>query len=172
MLHKIEKFCDLIMAYICILSDYSEKAEHIIVDVIQSAKNSGMSDIQILGWYFMSCLYIKERQYDLACGVINNALVFLEKNSFKGDYVGMLLKYNLYKVFVFKRDFEKAQICLEQAVGIANKYGIKFEFKQVEPPPEEPEHTEETNESDYYNIQGDDNVPKQDDFEFEEVESE
>lgn len=168
MLHKLEKFCDLLMSHVCIMSDYSDKAEHIIVDIIQSGKNSGMSDIQMLAWYFMSCLYLKEKHYDLAYGVINNALIFLEKNSFKNDYIAMLLKYNLYKVFTMKRDFEKAQICIEQAMSIAQKYGINFEFKQIEPPPEEEiTKPDKPSESDYYE-QTDANSASDDDFQFEE----
>ena len=169
MLHKLEKFCDLMMAYICIMSDYSDKAEHIIVDIIQTGKNSGMSDIQMLAWYFMSSLYINEKHYDLAYGVINNALIFLEKNSFKNDYLAMLLKYNLYKVFTMKRDLEKAQICLGQATGISQKYGINIEFKQVEPPPEEEVTQTEIKESDYYDNEPD--TDSDEDFQFEETAS-
>ena len=151
------------------MSDYSDKAEHIIVDIIQSGKNSGMSDIQMLAWYFMSCLYIKEKHYDLAYGVINNALIFIEKSSFKNDYISMILKYNLYKVFTMKRDLEKAAICLNQAMGIAQKYGIIFEFKQLEPPPKEEIQQTEINESDYYDIQQSTDDISDDDFQFEEA---
>ncbi|MBO7672400.1 zinc ribbon domain-containing protein [bacterium] len=149
MLHKFEFFCDLLMAHVCIVNGNFKKAEHIIVDVIQSGKDKGIADIQMLAWYLMSCLYLKEKQYDLAYGVINNALIFLEKSAFKNDYISMILKYNLYKVFVCKRDMERAQICMQQAVGIAQKYGVNYPFNEIEPPPEEevkPVPEEENNE--------------------------
>ena len=40
----------------------------------------------------------------------------------------MLLNYNLYKVFMFKRELDKAQLCIEQAMTIAEKHDVIFPF--------------------------------------------
>ena len=40
----------------------------------------------------------------------------------------MLFKYNMYKVMMFKKEYEKAEICLNHAKYIANKYNINFNF--------------------------------------------
>jgi hypothetical protein len=40
----------------------------------------------------------------------------------------------MYKVFMYKREPEKAQICMNQAQYLAGKYGIMFVFDTVEMP--------------------------------------
>lgn len=87
-----------------------------------------MAGVELLAWYFMSNIHLKERQYDVAYGVINNSIIQLEKNRLHSEFLILLLNYNLYKVFMFRRDFNKAQLCIEQAMSITQKHEMFFPF--------------------------------------------
>ncbi len=128
MLHKIEYICDLLIANAYIRIDSLPKASHILYDVINTAQTKGMAGVELLAWYFMSNIHLKERQYDVAYGVINNSIIQLEKNRLHSEFLILLLNYNLYKVFMFRRDFNKAQLCIEQAMSITQKHEMFFPF--------------------------------------------
>ena len=40
----------------------------------------------------------------------------------------MLFKYNMFKIMMFKKQYDKAEICMSHAQYIAKKYGINFVF--------------------------------------------
>lgn len=128
MLHKIECICDLLLANIYIQINNLPKASHILFDIINLCQAKGMAGVELLAWYFMSNLHLKERKFDTAYGVINNSIIQLEKNRLHSELLIMLLNYNLYKVFMFKREFNKAQLCIEQAVSIAQKHEAFYPF--------------------------------------------
>ena len=128
MLHKIEYICDLIIANAYININYLPKASHILYDVINDAQAKGMAGVELLAWYFMSNIHLKEEQYDTAYGVLNNSIIQLERNRLHSELLIMLLNYNLFKVFMFKRDINKAQLCIEQALAIVQKHEIFFPF--------------------------------------------
>lgn len=128
MLHKIESICDLFIASAYIRINSIPKASHILYDVINISQEKGMAGVELLAWYFMSNIHIMEKQYDTAYGVINNSIIQLEKNRLHSELLIMLLNYNLYKVFMFKRELDKAQLCIEQAMTIAEKHDVIFPF--------------------------------------------
>lgn len=128
MLHKIEYICDLLIANTYIRIGSLEKASHILYDVINTAQAKGMAGVELLAWYFMSNIHLQEKQYDTAYGVINNSIIQLEKNRLHSELLIMLLNYNLYKVFMFRRELNKAQLCIEQALSIIQKHEMFFPF--------------------------------------------
>ena len=87
-----------------------------------------MTTLLYVAWYVMSLLHLKENKYDVAFGIINNSLIQLEKNNTTSEYLLMLFKYNMYKVMMFKQQYDKANICIDQAHYVAQKYGINFVF--------------------------------------------
>ena len=76
----------------------------------------------------MSELHLKQNKYDVAFGIVNNSLIQLEKNNTTSPYLLMLFKYNMFKIMMFKKQNDKAEICIGHARYIAEKYGINFEF--------------------------------------------
>ena len=105
-----------------------QKAEFILNQILKETHYNGMTNIIYATWYIMSELYINKEKYNIAYGIINNSQIQLEKNNNASEYLLMLLKYNLYKIMMYNKDYNKAEICINQAIYIANKYGINFDF--------------------------------------------
>lgn len=127
-LTQIEIFCDLLIGYTYINLNSYKKAASIIYKIIKSVKSQGMHLLQHLGWYFLSEMNIREKKFDVAYGMLNNSTIQLEKYGKASDLLMLLFKYNMFKVLMFTGHVDKAQICLNQAYYITQKYNIKFEF--------------------------------------------
>lgn len=127
-LYQLELFADLMVGYSYMELNSFKKANSIIYKIIKETNNNGMTTLLYVAWYVMSLLHLKENKYDVAFGIINNSLIQLEKNNSTSEYLLMLFKYNMYKVMMFKKDYEKANICIAQANYIAQKYGVNFVF--------------------------------------------
>jgi len=131
-LTHVEIFCDLLVGYAYVLIDAHEKASSIIYKIIKSSKQQGMHLLEHLGWYLLSELNIKQRKFDVAFGMLNNSIISMERYGKASDYLMLLSKYNMFKVMMYLGETEKAQMCLNQAYYISQKYGINFEF-DIEP---------------------------------------
>ncbi len=124
-LYKFELFVDLMIGYSYIQLNSFKKAQSIIQKVITSAKEYGMSSIEHIGCYVMSILEIKLCRFDIAYGVLNNSTIQMEKNPIS-EYLTMLHKVNMYKVLMCCQEQDKAQICMNQAKFIVEKYGLNY----------------------------------------------
>ena len=127
-LHQLELFADLMIGYSYMELGSFKKADSIIYKIIKETNNNGMTTLLYVAWYVMSLLHLKQNKYEVAFGIINNSLIQLEKNNTTSEYLLMLFKYNMYKVMMFKKQFDKADICIAQANYVAQKYGINFKF--------------------------------------------
>ena len=127
-LHQLELFCDLMIGYAYMKLDSFKKAESIIYKIIKTTNNNGMTTLLYLAWHVMSELHLKQNKYDVAFGIANNSLIQLEKNNITSEYLLMLFKYNMFKIMMFKGQYDKAEICISHAQYIAQKYGINFTF--------------------------------------------
>ena len=127
-LHQLELFADLFIgvAYMNIAS--YQKADYIIYKIIKTTNNNGMTTLLYVAWYMMSELKLKLHKYETAYGIVNNSLIQLEKSNLTTEYLLMLFKYNMFKVLMYQKQFDKAEICIEQAKYLAAKYGINFMF--------------------------------------------
>ena len=74
----------------------------------------------------MSILNINEGRFDIAYGVLNNSNIQIEKNGNFSEYLTMLNKINMYKVLTKLNQQAQAQICLNQASVVMQKYGINI----------------------------------------------
>lgn len=126
MLHGFELFADLMIGYAYTELKSYKKASAIIYKIIKSAKAKGMNSILHLAWYVMSILNIKEGKFDIAYGVLNNSDIQMEKTGVISEYLTMLNKVNMYKVLMCTNQPDKAQICMNQAAYIVQKYGLNF----------------------------------------------
>ncbi len=127
-LHQLELFCDLLIGYAYMQLGSFKKADSIIYKIIKTTNNNGMTTLLYVAWYVMSELQLKQNKYEVAFGIINNSLIQLEKNNVTSEYLLMLFKYNMYKVMMFQKQPDKAEILLGHAKYIAAKYGINFNF--------------------------------------------
>lgn len=127
-LHQLELFSDLMIGYAYMQLGSYKKADSIIYKIIKATNNNGMTTLLYVAWYVMSELHLKQDKYDVAFGIVNNSLIQLEKNNTSSEYLLMLFKYNMFKVMMFKKEYEKAEICISHAKYIAEKYGINFVF--------------------------------------------
>ncbi len=127
-LHQLELFADLFIgvAYMNIAS--YQKADYIIYKIIKTTNNNGMTTLLYVAWYMMSELKLKLHKYETAYGIVNNSLIQLEKSNLTTEYLLMLFKYNMFKVLMYQKQFDKAEICIEQAKYLAAKYSINFMF--------------------------------------------
>ncbi len=127
-LFQFELFADLMIAYAYIKLESYTKASMIIYKIIKTANEKGMSNLLYLAWYIMSELNLAQGKYTVTYGIVNNALIRLEKTDYSNEYLMLLYKYNMYKVLRFKGQDINSQICLAQANYIAKKWGVNFEF--------------------------------------------
>lgn len=128
MLNILELFADLFIAYAYLQLNSYTKAEAIIYKIIRQADEKGLITILYAAWFVMSELQLKQNKYDVAFNIINNSLIQLEKENTSCEYILMLFKYNMFKVMMYKQQYEKAEICLGHAQYLAQKYGINFNF--------------------------------------------
>lgn len=126
MMFQFELFADLMIGYAYINLGSFKKASAILRKIIKYAELKGMHAISHIAWYVMSILNIKEGNFDLAYGVLNNSDILMVKNGVVSDYMTMLNKVNMYKVLMCMSSKEQAQICMEQATRIVQKYGLNF----------------------------------------------
>lgn len=126
LLHGFELFADLMIGYAYTELCSFRKASAIIYKIIKSAKAKGMNGILHLAWYVMSIVNLKEGKFDIAYGVLNNSNIQMEKNGVISEYLTMLNKVNMYKVLMCTNQAEQAQICMNQAAYIVEKYGLNF----------------------------------------------
>ncbi len=127
-LHQLEFFADLMIGYSYMELGSYKKADSIIYQIIKTTNGNGMTTLLYVAWYVMSELHLKQNKYDVAFGIVNNSLIQLEKNNTTSEYLLMLFKYNMYKIMMFKQQYEKADICIAHAKYIAKKYNINFTF--------------------------------------------
>ncbi len=123
---QFELFTDLMIGYAYIQLNSFKKASTMIYKIIKDAKEKGLSAIEHIGWYVMSILNIKEGKFDIAYGVLNNSNITMEKTGVISEFLSMLNKVNMYKVLMCMKQNEQAQICLNQASAIVQKYGLNF----------------------------------------------
>lgn len=127
-LHQLELFADLLIGSAYMNIGSYEKADSIIYKIIKATNENGMTTLLYVAWFMMSELKLKLNKYDVAYGIVNNSLIQLEKTNLTTEYLLMLFKYNMFKILMYKKQFDKAEICIEQAKYIAGKYGINFMF--------------------------------------------
>ncbi len=127
-LYEIEYFADLMIGYAYLKLRNYTKANDIFYKIIKIANHSGMTSLMYLAWYLMCELKLALAKYDVAYGIVNNSIIQLQKSNSASEYLLMLFKYAMYKVMMFKQDFEHAEICIQQAKYLAQKYQIVFEF--------------------------------------------
>ena len=127
-LHQIELCCDALIGYAYVQLESYVKASAILFKIIKTANINGMMALLYLAWYLMCEMNLKQGKYNVAYGIVNNSVIQLEKNNNACEYLAILFRYALFKVFMYQGEHAKAEICIEQAKYMTSKFGIHFEF--------------------------------------------
>jgi len=157
-LHQIELFCDLLIGASYMDLESHTKSTNIFYQIIKTTTDNGMTNMLYFAWYFLSEHNIRMQKFDVAYGIVNNSLIQLERGEYSNEYLILLFKYNMFKVLMYQREFEKAKLCIEQAINMAQRKGINFEFdldashyladgETVEDAPQDAENAEENTEN-------------------------
>ena len=127
-LHQIELFCDLLIGASYMDIESYTKATDIFYKIVRETGENGMTNMLYFAWFFMSEYNLRMQKYDVAYGIVNNVIIQLEKSDNSCDYLLLLFKYNMFKVLMYMQQFDKAKLCIEQAISMAERKGIHFEF--------------------------------------------
>ncbi|MBR1424917.1 hypothetical protein IJ579_05085 [bacterium] len=122
---NFELLSDLLIGYSYIQLGSYKKSSVILSRVEKTAKNKGLAAIVYIASYLMSIQNIKQKKYDIAYGLLNNSGIQMEKSPIC-EYFVLLNKVNMYIVLMLQDLSEQAQICMEQAKYIVNKYLLNF----------------------------------------------
>lgn len=123
---KFEFFADLMIGYSYANKNSYVKASAIVNQVVKSAKEKGFMSIVFVANYIMSLMNIKQGKLDIAYGIINNSLIQIEKMNSANEYLTMLFKVCLFKVFSARGENDMALSCKNQAKHIIEKYNLNF----------------------------------------------
>lgn len=125
-LSQIELLCDLLIGYSYFKLNNDKKAASIYYNVLETSTKNGLKMITYLDWYFISVLKFKQQDIEVALGIANNAVIQLEKDNNSSDFLFFLFRILLSKIFMARNDKKSAELCLNNAKFIKEKYGLNF----------------------------------------------
>lgn len=125
-LSQIELICDLLIGYSYFKLNQHKKASSIYYNVLETSTKNGLKFVTYLDWYFMSVLKFEQQDIEVAFGIANNAAIQLEKDHNAGDFIFFLFRILLSKILIAKNDTKSAELCLNDAKFIKDRYGLNF----------------------------------------------
>lgn len=125
-LSQIELICDLLIGYSYFKLNNSSKASSIYYNVLDTSTKNGLKTVTNLAWYLISMLKFKNREIDVAFGITNNSTIQLEKDYNSSDFLLFLFRILLSEILMAKNEKQTAQLCLNNAKFIKEKYGLSF----------------------------------------------
>lgn len=128
---QIELFCDLLIGYSYFKLEQFKKAGSIYYNVLETSTQNGLKFITYLDWYFISVLKFKQESFDMALGIVNNAVVQLEKDNNSSVLLFFLFRVLLAKILMAKNDEKSSDLCIKNAVFIKEKYGLDIKIGET-----------------------------------------
>lgn len=125
-LSQIELFCDLLIGFSYFKINQYKKASTIYYSVLEVSMTNGLKMVTYLAWYFISMLKFKQQDIEVALGIANNAIVQIERDANSGDFLFFLFRVLLSKILMAKNEQESAELCLNNAKFLKEKYGLKY----------------------------------------------
>lgn len=130
-LSQIELICDLFIGYAYFKLNQDIKAYSIYNSVLGTSSKHGLKTVTYITWYFISMLKFKQQDIDIALGIAENAVIQLEKDSNSGDFLFFLFRMLLAEILIAKGENKSAELCLQNAKFIKEKYRLKFEIGEI-----------------------------------------
>ncbi len=127
-LHQIELICDLLIGYAYHKLNEDKKAEAIYSNVLERSTKNGLRLIIYIAWYLIASLKLEQNNIKVAYGIANNAVIQLEKDMNSSELLLLLFKTILSKILIAKGEDQQAEMCLNHANFIKNKYKIEIDL--------------------------------------------
>lgn len=131
-LHKliqIELICDLLIGYSYFKLGQDRKASTIYYSVLETSTSNGLKTVTYVAWYLVSILKIAQNDFDLAFGIASNAIIQLEKDNNSSELILFFFKIAMSEILAKKGEIEQAELCLNHARFINEKYGLNMNVK-------------------------------------------
>lgn len=130
-LSQVELICDLLIGFSYFKLEQNKKAASIYYNVLDTSTKNGLKTVTYLDWYLMSMLKFSQQDIEVAFGIASNAIIQLEKDNNSGDFLLFLLRILLSKILIAKGDKKSAELCLNNAKYIQEKYGLNFKIGEA-----------------------------------------
>lgn len=130
-LSQIELVCDLLIGYSYFKLKRDKKASAIYYNVLETSTKNGLKMVTYLAWYLISVLKLEQKDYEVSFGMANNAVIQLEKDYNSSDFLLFWFRIILFKTFMNRNDKESAELCLNNAKFIKEKYGLEFNIGET-----------------------------------------
>lgn len=135
-LSQIELICDLLIGYSYFKLGQDKKASAIYQSVLDTSTKNGLKLVTYLDWYLISLLKFELKDFEVAFGIANSAIIQLEKDSNAGNFIFFLFRVLLSKILIAKKQKESAELCLNNAKFLKEKYNLNYDinidFTQLE----------------------------------------
>ncbi len=123
-LYQIEYFCDMMIGFAYQKMGNPKKSKQIYFNVLDLASSKGIKNITYLSWYLIACVEKDEANFDMALGVLNNAILNMEKDENISELFTMLFKELSAEILLAQHEYEKALFCANQAHDIVVNYNV------------------------------------------------
>lgn len=129
--YQIENFCDLIIGFAYQRMGNPKKSKQIYYNVLDLASSKGIKNITYLSWYLIAKVEKEEGNFDMALGILNNAILNMEKDENITDLFIMLFKELSAQILYGQHEYEKALFCISQAYDITEKSHLKSNSQSI-----------------------------------------
>ena len=130
-LSQIELICDLLIGYSYFKLENYKKASVIYHSVLETSVSNGLKMVTYLAWYLMSVLEFEQNDIEVAFCIANNAIIQLEKDYNSSHLLLFLFRILLSKILIAKNETKSAELCLNNARFIKEKYGLNFKIGET-----------------------------------------
>ncbi len=130
-LHQIEHFCDLMIGFAYQNMDNLKKAKQIYYSVLDSSSAKAIKNITYLCWYLIAQAERLEGNNDTAMGILNNALLNIEKDENVSPYFIMMFKTMYAELLLANHEVEKALFCANQSFEIISKHHLGLNLSHI-----------------------------------------
>lgn len=130
-MHQIEHFCDLMIGYAYQQLGNLKKAKQIYYNVLDTSSTKGIKNITYFCWYLVAQTEILDRNIENSLGILNNALLSMDKDENISDYFILLFKKMSADILFSQGEDEKALFCANQAFEIGAKNGLFINLPSI-----------------------------------------
>ena len=130
-LHQIEHFCDLMIGFAYQNMGNTKKAKQIYYSVLDASSAKAIKNITYLCWYLIAQIERLEGNNDTAKGILNNALLNMEKDENVSPYFIMMFKTMYAELLLMNSEVEKALFCANQSFEIISKHRLGLNLSHI-----------------------------------------
>jgi len=123
-LKQIELICDLLIGYSYFKLKEYKKASSVYYSVIGTSSENGLKMVWYFAWYLVSELKLESNEIEVAFGITSNITIQMEKDENSSELLLLLYKFTMFKILTAKNEPKSAQLCLDHALFIKEKYGL------------------------------------------------